>query len=82
MTDTTPEKMKSYQAIVAGREWSFTPEASEALGIAGLTVFAVAVGSTLKSGTTEVSMKGYGLFLVNRHGKKIKVALIEAQAKK
>jgi hypothetical protein len=73
-------KIKEYQLTTAGREWVFTPEAADALGGAvGLTIFAVAVGSTLKSGTTEVSYKGWGLFLVNRHGKRVKVSRIKKE---
>lgn len=79
MTEETTRKIKAYQLTVAGRDWSFTPEAGEALGVAGLVVFAVGVGSTLGTGTTEVSYKGYGLFNVTRHGKTVKVSLIERE---
>ena len=65
-----------------GTSWSFTPEAGEALGgLPGMIVFTAAINQTVKTGTTEVSFKGYGLFNVNRHGRSIKVSLIERESK-
>lgn len=64
-----------------GPSWHFTPAAADALGgLPGMMVFTVAVGKTVKTGTTEVSFKGYGLFDVNRHGRSIKVGLIERES--
>ena len=62
-----------------GPTWSFTPEAVDVLGLPGMMVFTTAVGKTVKSGTTEISFKGYGLFDVTRHGRSIKVDLIERE---
>jgi hypothetical protein len=78
--ETEARVIKSYSLTINGREWTFTPPAGDALGgAAGITIFAVVVGSTLKTGTTEVNYKGAGLFRVNRHGRTIKVALIEEE---
>lgn len=80
MTEETTQKVKAYQLTVAGREWTFTPEAADALGgFAGLVTFAIAVGSTVKGSSTEVNFKGYGLFMVARHGKRVRVTLLEAE---
>ncbi|OQC29778.1 MAG: hypothetical protein BWX67_02130 [Thermotogae bacterium ADurb.Bin062] len=65
-----------------GSSWSFTPEAGEVLGgIPGLIVFTAAISQTVKTGTNEVSFKGYGLFNVSKHGKTIKVRLLERESK-
>ena len=64
-----------------GPSWHFTPAAADALGgLPGMMVFTVAVGKTVKTGTTEVSFKGYGLFDVTKHGKTVKVDLIEKES--
>ncbi len=64
-----------------GSKWVFTPEAGDALGgIPGLIVFTAAVGQTVKTGSTEVNFKGYGLFDVMKHGKTVKVGLIEKES--
>ena len=64
-----------------GSSWSFTPEAVDALGgLQGMIVFTAAVGKTVKTGSTEIAFKGYGLFDVNRHGRSIKVGLIERES--
>ena len=64
-----------------GPSWHFTPDAADALGgLPGMMVFTAAVGKTVKSGMTEISFKGYGLFAVARHGRSIKVNLIEKES--
>ena len=64
-----------------GSSWYFTPEAAEALGgLPGMIVFTAAVGKTVKTGSIEIDFKGYGLFAVNRHGRSIKVNLIERES--
>jgi len=63
-----------------GPSWHFTPEAAAVLGLPGMMVFTAAVGKTVKSGMTEISFKGYGLFAVARHGRSIKVNLIEKES--
>lgn len=75
------DERRSYKLTANGREWTFTQEAGDALkGAPGMTVFVVAVGSTLKTGTAEINFKGYGLFQVTRRGTKIRVSLIEGEA--
>ena len=64
-----------------GAKWVFTPEAGDALGgLQGMMVFTVAVGQTIKTGSTEIDFKGYGLFDVMKHGKTVKVDLIERES--
>ena len=64
-----------------GAKWVFTPEAGEALGgLPGMMVFTAAVGRTIKTGSTEIDFKGYGLFDVTKYGKTIKVGLIERES--
>jgi len=64
-----------------GPSWHFTPDAVDALGgLQGMIVFTAAVGKTVKTGSTEIAFKGYGLFDVNRHGRSIKVGLIERES--
>ena len=64
-----------------GSSWYFTPEAAEALGgLPGMIVFTAAVGKTVKTGSTEIHFKGYGLFDVMKHGKTVKVGLIERES--
>ena len=64
-----------------GPSWYFTPEAVDALGgLQGMIVFTAAVGKTVKTGSTEIAFKGYGLFDVMKHGKTVKVDLIERES--
>ena len=64
-----------------GPSWHFTPAAADALGgLPGMMVFTVAVGKTVKTGSTEIAFKGYGLFDVMKHGKTVKVDLIERES--
>ncbi|OQC28267.1 MAG: hypothetical protein BWX67_02305 [Thermotogae bacterium ADurb.Bin062] len=64
-----------------GTKWVFTPEVGDALGgLPGLMVFTAAVGKTVKTGSIEIAFKGYGLFDVTKHGKTVKVDLIERES--
>ena len=64
-----------------GSKWVFTPEAGEALGgLQGMIIFQAAVGKTVKTGSIEIDFKGYGLFDVTKHGKTVKVDLIERES--
>lgn len=64
-----------------GAKWVFTPEAGDALGgLPGLMVFTAVVGKMVKTGSTEIHFKGYGLFDVMKHGKTVKVGLIERES--
>ena len=64
-----------------GPSWHFTPAAADALGgLPGMIVFTAAVGKTVKTGSTEIAFKGYGLFDVMKHGKTVKVDLIERES--
>ena len=64
-----------------GPSWHFTPDAVDALGgLPGLMVFTAAVGKTVKTGSIEIAFKGYGLFDVTKHGKTVKVDLIERES--
>ena len=64
-----------------GAKWVFTPEAGEALGgLQGMIIFQAAVGKTVKTGSIEIDFKGYGLFDVTKHGKTVKVGLIERES--
>ena len=61
-----------------GAKGDFSTEAAAALGgLPGMTVFMVWAGQTIKNGTTEVDFKRYGLFNVTKHGKTVKVRLLE-----
>jgi len=64
-----------------GTKWVFAPEVGDALGgLPGMMVFTAAVGKTVKTGSTEIHFKGYGLFDVTKHGKTVKVGLIERES--